>query len=237
MPFFRRTNMRPPVFPEQIVPWGRTFREYELMFSLNAADLAGGVLDCGGGPSGFTAEMSARGHRAVSVDPLYSHPGSEIRDRFDTIAGSMIEVVRASPDTWNWSFHRDPEGLLANRRAALESFLADYEQGLRDRRYIVGQLPSLPFDSGSFGLALCSHLLFLYSDQLTEDFHVHSVRELCRVAPEVRIFPLLTLEKKISPHLAAVRSALESDGFTTQIVTVNYEFQPGGNQMLRIFRK
>src|ERR1700677_919572 len=104
---------------KQIVPWGRTRREYELMFSLHAADLAAGVLDCGGGPSGFTAEISARGHRAGSVDPLYSHPGSEIRDRFDAVAGSLIEAVRATPGTWNWSFHRDPDGLLANRRAAL----------------------------------------------------------------------------------------------------------------------
>jgi len=224
------------VFPEQIVPWGRTRREYELMFGLSAGDLADGVLDCGGGPSGFTANISARGHLAVSVDPLYTKAGMEIQARFDTIAESIIEQVRATPDKWNWSFHRDPDGLLANRRAALAGFLADYKRGLRERRYVAGQLPSLPFDAGSFGLALCSHLLFLYSDRLSEDFHVRSVRELCRVARETRIFPLLTLNHEPSPHLAAVRLALESDGWTTQVVTVNYEFQRGGNQMLRIFR-
>lgn len=221
---------------KQIVPWGRTRREYELMFSLTAADLAGGVLDCGGGPSGFTAEMSALGHRVVSVDPLYAHGGPEIRERFDASVGPVLAGVRNSLDQWNWSFHGDPDGLLANRRAALESFLADYEAGLRERRYVTGELPSLPFDSGSFGLAVCSHLLFLYSEQLAADFHVRSVRELCRVAKETRIFPLLTLDHKTSPHVAAVRSAMESDGWKTEVVTVNYEFIRGGDQMLRVFR-
>lgn len=45
----------------------------------------------------------------------------------------------------------------------------------------------------SFDLAVCSHLLFLYSEHLSEDFHVESIKELCRVAGEARIFPLLEL--------------------------------------------
>ena len=122
---------------------------------------------------------------------------------------------------------------MVNRRAALESFLADYARGLRDRRYIVGELPSLPFASGSFRLAVCSHLLFLYSGLLSEAFHIESLRELCRVAHEVRVFPLLTLRREPSPHLAAVRSALNGEGWTSEVVRVNYELQRGGNQMLQ----
>lgn len=148
----------------------------------------------------------------------------------------MLAQVRATPDDWTWNYHRDPDNLLANRRAALESFLADYERGLRDRRYIVGELPSLPFPSGSFRLAVCSHLLFLYSDLLSEAFHIESLRELCRVANEVRVFPLLTLRREPSPHLAAMRCAPEAEGWTSEVVVVNYELQRGGNQMLRIFR-
>ena len=120
------------------------------MFSLSAQNLSGGMLDCGGGPASFTAELSACGHRAVSVDPIYAYSGSEIRARFEATAGPMLTQVRATPDDWIWSYHRDPDDLLANRRAALESFLADYEPDLRDSRYVVGELPSLPFASGSF---------------------------------------------------------------------------------------
>ena len=206
------------------------------MFSLSAQNLSSGVLDCGGGPASFTAELSACGHRAVSVDPIYAYSGSEIRARFEATAEPMLAQVRATPDDWTWSYHQDPDDLLANRRAALESFLADYERGLRDRRYIVGELPLLPFASGSFRLAVCSHLLFLYSDLLSEAFHIQSFRELCRVAHEVRVFPLLTLRREPSRHLAIVRSALGAEGWTSEVVCVNYELQRGGNQMLRAFR-
>lgn len=221
---------------DQIVPWGRSCNEYYRMFSLSAQNLSGGVLDCGGGPASFTVELSACGHRAVSVDPIYAYSGSEILARFEATVEPMLSQVRATPDDWTWSYHHDPDDLLANRRAALESFLADYEQGLRERRYIVGELPSLPFASGSFRLAVCSHLLFLYSDLLSETFHIESLRELCRVAHEVRVFPLLTLRREPSPHLAAVRSAVDAEGWTSEVVCVNYELQRGGNQMLRVFR-
>ena len=221
---------------DQIVPWGRSRREYELMFALTADDLSRGVLDCGGGPASFTADVSACGYHAVSVDPIYAYSGGDIRARFEATSDSLMAQVRATPGDWVWSHHRNPDDLLANRHAALEAFSADYEQGKSEHRYVVGELPSLPFDPGSFGIAVCSHLLFLYSDLLSADFHIQSVRELGRVADEVRIFPLLTLSGMPSPHADAVRSALEVDGWASEIVRVNYELQRGGNEMLKVFR-
>jgi hypothetical protein len=220
---------------ERIIPWGRTGREYELMFRLAAADLTRGVLDCGGGPSSFAAEMWGRGVRVVTVDPIYVHPGRRIRERFEECAGSILAQVRMTPEDWTWSYHRDPDDLLAHRVAALERFLADYEVGRAEGRYLAGELPELPFANEAFGLAVCSHLLFLYSDLLSEEFHVRSVRELCRVAREVRIFPLLTLQRERSPHLAAVRVALGA-GWSSEVVRVEYELQRGGHEMLRLFR-
>jgi len=221
---------------DQIVPWGRLRDEYEHMFDLTAADLSKGILDCGGGPASFTAEMSAAGYRAVAVDPIYAFAGADVRTRFDALVPSMMSQIRASPDDWVWGYHRGADHLLSHRRAALEKFLADYERGLGEHRYVIGELPSLPFAAGSFGLAVCSHLLFLYSDMLSADFHVQAIRELCRVAREVRIFPLLTLKRQPSPHLAAVRSALAEDGWASEVRQVNYELQRGGNQMLRAFK-
>lgn len=52
------------------------------------------------------------------------------------------------------------------RMAAMNAFLADYPAGLMDGRYVNGALASLASPGGDFGLALCSHLLFLYSQQL-----------------------------------------------------------------------
>jgi hypothetical protein len=83
-------------------------------------------------------------------------------------------------------------------------------------------------------LALVSHLLFLYSDQLDFNFHQSAVEELLRVAREVRIFPLLTLEQKPSPHVGPIHTHLTGRGWRAEIAVVPYEFQRGGNEMLRI---
>jgi hypothetical protein len=101
-------------------------------------------------------------------------------------------------------------------------------------RYVGGELPTLPFTDGSFDLALCSHLLFLYSAQLGEAFHHQSLRELCRVACEVRIFPLLALNWKRSPFVDGAMADLRTAGHDVSIESVPYEFQRGANQMMRV---
>ncbi len=221
---------------DQIVPWGRTGDEYSRMFALTPADLASGILDCGGGPASFTAEATAAGHAVVAVDPIYAAPAAIIRSRFEEVADSMLSQVRATPADWVWTYHRDPDALLARRRKALERFLEDYAAGLAAKRYQVAALPSLPFGTGSFGIALCSHLLFLYSDLLDETFHVRAALELFRVAREVRIFPLLNLRRQASPHVDSVRAAVAASGGSSEILSVDYELQRGGNRMLRLFR-
>jgi hypothetical protein len=57
---------------------------------------------------------------------------------------------------------------------------------------------------------------------------------LCRVAGEARIFPLLELGAKKSRHLQAVHACLIADGYAVSVETVPYEFQRGGNQMMRV---
>jgi hypothetical protein len=82
---------------------------------------------------------------------------------------------------------------------------------------------------------LCSHLLFLYSEHLSEDFHIKSIKELCRVASEARIFPLSEFGAKKSRHLDAVIDILKKEGFSANIKKVPYEFQKGGNEMLVVY--
>lgn len=222
---------------EEIVPWGRSRHEYELMFNLDQDDLQKKILGCGDGPASFNAEMTKAGFSVVSIDPIYSFSSRDIQARFEAGSEIIVSQVRATLDTWNWSFHRSPDGLLANRKTALTRFLADYEIAKPAGRYQVASLPSLPFSDGQFNLALCSHLLFLYSELLSETFHVQAVMELCRVAEEVRIFPLLALSHLRSPHLASVIARLEQAGLSAKLKRVNYEFQKGGNEMLHIERR
>lgn len=206
------------------------------MFDLQPECLQGLILGCGDGPASFNAEMTTAGSLVVSIDPIYEFSGAEIRQRFEETVDWVIAQVKATPQDWTWTFHRNPEDLRQNRTRALELFLADYEVGLAEDRYRIGALPELSFEDGAFDLALCSHLLFLYSDLLSAVFHERAVWELCRVAHEVRIFPLLTLDLRRSPYIDPVRDALAARGIHSEIQTVEYEFQKGGNQMLRLFR-
>ena len=113
-------------------------------------------------------------------------------------------------------------------------FLDDYPAGLEQGRYIAAELPSLFFENNFFDIALCSHLLFLYSEQFSFDFHLRSVEELSRVAREVRIFPLLEMGGRESSHVEPLISELNSGDYVCSVEPVSYEFQKGGHQMLRI---
>jgi hypothetical protein len=121
------------------------------------------------------------------------------------------------------------------RMASMQQFLADFPLGLQHGRYRVEALPTLPFESKQFDLALCSHLLFLYSDQLSLEFHLASILEMCRVATEVRIFPLLlNMTCEVSPFVEPIVEALSDRGYSAKIKTVSYEFQRGGNKLLQV---
>ena len=97
-------------------------------------------------------------------------------------------------------------------------------------------MPHLPFVDGQFDIALCSHFLFLYSEQLSEQFHLDSLVDLARVAREVRVFPLTELSAAPSRHLATVSATLEDLSYHIRIERVDYEFQRGANEMMRITR-
>lgn len=219
---------------EKIVPFGRSLDEYKNMFALSNGDLSKNILGVGDGPASFNAEMLALGKPVVSVDPLYIFRAEEIEKQFYSVVDNIISQVTATPHDWVWSNHSSPEHLKENRVNVLRRFVADFEEGKTEGRYIVGELPTLSFEDGEFQLALCSHFLFLYSDHLTYDFHRTSVLEMLRVASEVRIFPLLTLLLKMSPYVQPLIEELKSEGFVVSVEKVGYELQKGGNEMLRI---
>jgi hypothetical protein len=219
---------------EAVVPFGRSLDEYIRMFNLTAADLGRHILGIGDGPASFNAEATQQGVQVISVDPVYAFSGLEIQRRFEAVVDGIIEQVRATPNNWVWGYHKSPDDLRHHREQALAKFLADYDQGKDCDRYQVGELPKLNFPDGAFDLALCSHFLFLYSEHCDYNFHRASIRELLRVSREVRIFPLLTLAQGRSPYLTPILEDLRIQGQNASIVRVDYELQPGGNEMLVI---
>jgi ubiquinone/menaquinone biosynthesis C-methylase UbiE len=217
---------------DQVVPWGRSLREYTQMLDLTADDCQHFILDCGGGPASFNAELTKQGGRVVSCDPIYHFSAAEIADRIQDTSSVILQGVAQNLDDYVWTTIASPEELGKVRMAAMQQFLDDFPVGLQQGRYLPYELPRLPFPAEAFDLALCAHLLFTYSDRLSLSFHLAAIQELCRVAHEVRIFPLVTSSGERSPHLDTVINTLNGDGYSLQIRQVDYEFQRGGNQLL-----
>jgi hypothetical protein len=219
---------------EKVVPFGRSFAEYAAMFDLQKADLKKPILGVGDGPASFNAEGTKLGYKITSIDPIYQFSQQEIYRRFNEVVDNIIAQIKATPNDWVWSYHQSPEDLRKNRIQAIEVFCQDFDSGKLTGKYAVGQLPQLEFLDKQFDLALCSHFLFLYSVHYDLDFHYRSIKEMLRIAGEVRIFPLLTLMLEKSPYLEPIIDRLQQEGYTVSIEKVTYEFQKGGNQMLRI---
>jgi hypothetical protein len=219
---------------EQVVPWGRSFDEYRRMFALTDADLHLRILGCADGPASFNAEATGRGANVISCDPIYRWDGPVLRERIDATYEQIIDQTRHNAHDFVWDSIRSLEELAAVRMAAMQAFLDDYSSGDGRGRYVAAELPALPFADASFDLALCSHFLFLYSSHLSEAFHRAAVLEMCRVARDVRIFPLLALGGGRSPYVDSIADDLRSSGHDVRVRDVAYEFQRGGNQMMHI---
>lgn len=245
---------------DSIVPFGRSFEEHNLMFALDPEDAQRRILGVGDGPASFNAEGTKAGWRITSIDPIYRFSAAEIEARFHAILDDVIAQVVATPDQWSWSYHRSPESLRVRRVEVAERFAADFaacgrgapgqpqapgpDEGREGAhagrqgqgRYVAARLPELPFADDAFDLALCSHLLFLYSSLLDLDLHLRSLTEMLRVAPEARIFPLLSLDGARSRHLAPVMDHFARLGYEVAIRQVGYELQRGGNEALILRR-
>ena len=207
------------------------------MFDLTPTDVAGSVLDCASGPSSFNAEATCKGYRVVSCDPIYRFSSEEIANCIEETYEVILAGVRTNKARYVWDRIGSPEELGEVRMVAMRRFLEDFPQGFALGRYRTDALPDLGCEDDEFALALCSHLLFTYSEQLTLDFHVASIKEMCRVADEARIFPLLNYDGEQSPRFVPVVEELRAQGYETKVRPVPYEFQRGGDRLLSVSRQ
>lgn len=219
---------------ENVAIWGRSAEEYIRMFNLTSKDLELKILDCAGGPASFNTEMTHRGCKVVSCDPVYKLTLNEIAQRIQEAYQAIINVVRENLNSFVWQDIQSPNQFVETRIKAMHRFIDDFGLGVRQRRYVTGGLPTLPFADGEFDLALCSHFLFTYSEHFSEEFHLASILEMCRVAKQTRIFPLLNTSGEPSLFLQPVIDKLSKQGYTVQILSVPYEFQKGGNRLLQV---
>jgi hypothetical protein len=220
-----------------IVPWGRSFGEYCRMFSLSERDLEAHILGCGDGPASFNAELTQHGGRIMSVDPIYQFSTEGIRSRIQRVYPGILAELARNTQQYYWASFKDPGHVGSVRMSAMNRFLADFDKGLEDGRYVDASLPELPFFDAEFDLALCSHLLFLYSEQIDAAQHIDALAEMCRVAKEVRIYPLLSLDGRVSQHVPGVLRYFNERDYIAELKPVAYQFQKGACDMLVLRQK
>ena len=167
---------------KDIVPWGRSYDEYLRMFDLTEGELKLKILGCGDGPASFNSECNKQGGHVTSADPLYSLTKEEIRKRIVETYDDVLRQTAKNQEKFRWNVIKSVEELGKVRMQAMEIFLDSYEQGKKEGRYIPASLPVLPFRDREFDIALSSHFLFLYTENLSYDFHVRSICEMLRVA-------------------------------------------------------
>jgi hypothetical protein len=218
------------------VPWGRTLEEYKNMFSLTDSDLNKQIISFGDGPASFNYEMTKQNKSVTSIDPIYQFSKKDLKKRIEETKDTVIKQMRENQNNFIWTSIKNVDELESIRMNAMFDFISDFELGLNEKRYIHHELPERTnFEEQTFDLGLSSHFLILYS-KLGLDFHIKSITEMLRICKEVRIFPILNLNAEKSEVLNGIKEEYKKD-YNISIEPVNYEFQKGGNKMLKIRRK
>jgi hypothetical protein len=220
-----------------IVPgWIYSLADYRQMFDLSDQDCQHKILNIPGGLSSFNAEMYARGHAIVGSDLFWNFSAVEVTKQVEALFEKNKMYLHQHMNRL-----RDPsleffEQIIQSWKKSKDLFLQDYEKGKAQGRYCKMQWPKLAFADHQFDLVLCSDLLFnaeARAGMTSQDF----LSELCRVALEVRVFPLLDEKDKISQELGPLLQLLQAKNFGVEIRGVPYEEQQGSNAMLRIWNK
>ncbi|MDF1645853.1 MAG: hypothetical protein P1U61_02575 [Legionellaceae bacterium] len=218
------------------VLWGHHVSEYQEMFDVSGKMFTQNLLEYGCGPSAVNAELHAAHHtNIVSVDPLFEYPKLQLEREVMQAFDERVAEVHKDPSQFNVACYGGMDAFLESRRAGMHLFFKDYERGVFEGRYKALSGIQLPVDDFTFDLALSSHYLFVGSNEQSVDFHLKTIRELVRVAKEVRIFPLVEREGEPSALLGPVLLGLQQANLGAEVREVSCALYPEGNAMLRVW--
>ena len=228
-------NKKMEIAQQSLLLWGNSLADYVQMFDLSQQDLALPLLEIGFGPSSFNTELTAKGYQVVSLHELFKLPIDEISALVEAGFNQLNENVSKEPNQLVWKNFSSSTEFITSRQRAKTLFLNDLAQGLMARRYQNATITRLPFPDHTFDKVLCANITFSTKNLLTIDEQITAIIELCRVAHEVRIFPLLGENNNTSPLIGPILAKLHCAGYGVEIKQVNYELQKGGNAMMRVW--
>ena len=216
---------------DHVIFFGRTWDECLGMYAIEESDLVGKrTLDCPGGPDALVAEGLKRGLDLHAVDPQYSDEPDVLEARGHQEITDAMKAWQEDPDH-NWD-QNEADEYERLKLEALDAFILSYRDN-RDR-FLPGALPNIPYQDDAFDLILSGHFLFAYAsldhgglmsiDSLDLDFHIRSVREMVRVAPEVRLYPTYALSgpSRRQEYVEPIMEAMQADGHKVDLVRSNW---------------
>lgn len=219
----------------KLVLWGHGVDEYREMFDLSHEDLQTRILEYGCGPSAVNVQQNKAGHEVVSCDPLFVLDKDTLASKAVMIFAEMAQEVRREQEQFDFSRCGTLDNLVAARQVGMNEFFADYVEGKSAGRYLGVTDFHLPFADFSFDYALSAHYLFADLEELTLEHHLMVIKELARVAKEVRIFPLIDRYGNTSDFLGPVLLALQQENYGVEVREVKYHLHKTGNAMLRVW--
>ncbi|CAA0108537.1 Uncharacterised protein [BD1-7 clade bacterium] len=219
---------------DRVVLWGRNLTQYEEMFNLTDSDLGKNIVGVADGPACANAELFEQGIRYTSIDPIYKESVDDIRASFLGSRPDVMARISALVEAKTPGLHKNVEELGRDGDQVFDTFIADYEKRKDSGAYIYGELPSLPIADQTYDLALSSYLLFAYSGVLDYSFHLAAVRELLRVAREVRMYPVTDVDNYLSAHIPPMMQTLRDEGIDVYLEDVPFRYVDvkTNNQML-----
>lgn len=221
---------------EDIMLFAPALENYQAIFALSAADLSKKIVDCAAGFAAFNAEMHDLKHKVVSVDKIYNLNPADMQACLKIKMAAMLESTHHRQH-FNWHGIVTPEDFMQQTEKNAQRFLDDYSLAFEnENRYVAGDVIQLDFENNQFDLALCSHLLFADS-RLDQQSHLQAIREMARVAAELRVFPLLNAKGQASHMLGPIMLALQQENYGVAVHDVSDELQKSGHAMLVVTAK
>ncbi len=207
-------------------PTGFSFEQYQQMFALDDAGLQGRILDLGGGFSTFNCQGRAAGYDIVSFDALYELSPAKINDRVDAWCLDLVQQGLACDSELSQAYCAD---LAERSRQFSQDVQSDQAQG-----HYLSQWQDIDKLSDSSFSCVVAPYYFFHSVAGSLDDHIDVINVLCRVATELRIFPLLAESGKAPEQLGPLMLALQQQNLALEVVTVDGEMPYGSGAMLRV---
>ncbi len=209
--------------------WIYNLDDYKKVFALSDADLQKTIVDFPGYFSSVNAEVTALGGKIISVDPLYHLSPQEMEAKVRESLKNGQRDLQKNSNILVSNHDNSIDQITDKWRENAEKFLLDYSIGKQQGRYLTyEELPKEKLND----LLLAADFLFKNAENNIEKI----MEQLCRLAVEVRIFPLSEVEQ-ISSQLGPLMLVFQNRNFGVEVRAISYPLRADGQAMLRIWAK